>query len=335
MKRSRLGRMLQIVTALQSRRNNRIDDLVKMHKLSRRTIFRDLKELKHIGIPYRYDAKTCTYSIDPGFFLPPINLNRKEAMGLLLLAYNARNHIRIPFGNAILLAAMKLENNLPGKVRQFCNTLLQNISITAKPQVRLDLSDNTFSQLQEAISKKRLVNMHYYSPFEATNICTNLSPYHLMYNEYAWYVIGNSSFHKNFRSFKLNRIKELKILDKCFIEPDKFDVNEYLGRAWSMRREGRLYNVKLKFLPEVAHDVAEVQWHNTQKVTFEEDGSAIVEFRVDGLNEITWWILSYGDKVQVLAPRILRQRIIEIAQKVVKVNVQNYPSSHISPSAYY
>jgi hypothetical protein len=37
-----------------------------------------------------------------------------------------------------------------------------------------------------------------------------------------------------------------------------------------------LYNVKLTFLPEVAHDVAEVQWHSTQTVTFENGGSAIV-----------------------------------------------------------
>jgi len=82
--------------------------------------------------------------------------------------------------------------------------------------------------------------------------------------------------------------------------------------------EGRLYHVKLRFLPEVAYDVAEVQWHSTQTVTFDRDGSAIVEFRVDGLNEITWWILSYGDKVEVLAPRVLRQKVIEIALKVVK-----------------
>ncbi len=87
-----------------------------------------------------------------------------------------------------------------------------------------------------------------------------------------------------------------------------------------MAPEGRLYHVKLKFLPEVACSVSEVQWHSTQTVTFEDDGSAIVEFRVDGLNEITWWILSYGDQVQVLAPKILRQKIIEIAQNMVKQN---------------
>ena len=90
--------------------------------------------------------------------------------------------------------------------------------------------------------------------------------------------------------------------------------------AWSMMPEGRLYNVKLRFLPDVAYTVAQTQWHSTQKVTFENDGSAIIEFRVDGLNEIIWWILSYGDQVQVLAPGILRQRILEKAKNTIQKN---------------
>jgi proteasome accessory factor B len=72
----------------------------------------------------------------------------------------------------------------------------------------------------------------------------------------------------------------------------------------------------------VAENVAEVRWHNTQKVTRNGDGSVIVEFRVDGLGEITWWILGYGDQVQVLHPKRLRQKIIETAKNVAKLNRQ-------------
>ncbi len=110
--------------------------------------------------------------------------------------------------------------------------------------------------------------------------------------------------------------------DKRFFEDEEFDIGEYLGRALSMVPENKIYNVKLRFTAVVAFDVAAVQWHRTQKVTFEDDGSAILEFRVDGLNEIIWWILSYGDRVQVLAPKTLREKITEIAQRVVEVNKQ-------------
>lgn len=110
--------------------------------------------------------------------------------------------------------------------------------------------------------------------------------------------------------------------DRFFIEDKEFDIGEYLSRAWSIVPKNKIYNVKLRFTVKVAFDVAAVQWHRTQKVTFEDDGSAILEFRVDGLNEIIWWILGYGDRVQVLAPKILREKIIEIAQRVVETNKQ-------------
>jgi predicted DNA-binding transcriptional regulator YafY len=72
----------------------------------------------------------------------------------------------------------------------------------------------------------------------------------------------------------------------------------------------------LRFCPEIAAEVAEVQWHKTQTASFEDDGSAVLKFRVDGLNEITWWVLGYGNQVEVLVPKTLRQRIAQITSKI-------------------
>ena len=82
---------MQILTTLQAGKRIAISDLSKMFRTSRRTIFRDLKELQTIGVPYHFSAKTGSYTIDPGFFLPPANLNRQEALSLLILANKAGN----------------------------------------------------------------------------------------------------------------------------------------------------------------------------------------------------------------------------------------------------
>ncbi len=310
------------MTALQSGQNNRIGDLAEMHKVSRRTIFRDLKELRAIAVPYHYDDKTGTYTMEPEFFLPPINLNLQEAFSLLLLARKASNQVQLPFKTSLLLAALKVESNLLTHIKQYCNTVLRNISMKAGAQIRMDSLNEIFGQLMIAILRKRVVSIRYCLPHEQKSIIIHLDPYHLRYNENQWYVFGKSDLDQDVRAFKLKRVKELTTLDKCFIKDEKFDIGEYLGRAWSMIPEGRLYNIKLRFSPQAAHDVADVQWHSTQTVTFEDDGSAVIEFHVDGLNEITWWILSYGEQVQVLAPKILRQKITKIAQKMLRTNQQ-------------
>jgi proteasome accessory factor B len=326
MKSDRISRVIQILTTLQAGNSYAVSDLSKMFGTSRRTIFRDMKELHAIGVPYHYNAKSGGYTIGPDFFLPPVDLNLQEALSLLLLLHKIPNQIQLPFKKSALLAALKIENNLPVKIRQSCNIAMQTISAKAPAQAPTNLLDKTFSQLQTAIINKRKVNIHYQSLFEDNIIDVELCPYHLFYNDRAWYVLGYSSMHKSIRAFKLNRIKELIITEKCFLGGENFDLNEYLGRAWSMIPEGRIYNIKLRFLPKVADNVTEVQWHSTQKVTRNSDGSATMEFRVDGLGEISWWILGYGDQVQVLAPRVLRQRIVEIAQNTIKQNKQLLPT---------
>jgi proteasome accessory factor B len=320
MKTSRISRIVQILTTLQAGQNCTIDQLASNFQTSRRTIFRDLRELQVIGVPYRYDTRNGGYSIDPEFFLPPIDLNLQEALSLLLLVHKVSSQMELPFKNSTLLAALKIENNLPVKIRRYCNMSLKNISTRLNPQAPMYLLDKTFELLQQAIEKKRKVRIGYQSLFEDSNINSELSPYHLLYNQRAWYVLGFSSQHKSVRTFKLNRIKQLQMLDKCFINGEDFDLSDYIGRAWSLIPEGRIYNVKLRFLPRVANNVAEVQWHSTQKVIFNSDGSAIVEFRVDGIGEIFWWILGYGDQVQVLSPRSLRQKIVSAARNMVELN---------------
>jgi predicted DNA-binding transcriptional regulator YafY len=320
MKSSRISRVVQILTTLQAGKSYAVGDLSKMFGTSRRTVFRDLKELRAIGVPYHYDPKTGGYAIEPGFFLPPVDLNLQEALSLLLLVHKASKQLQLPFKNSALLAALKIENHLPFKIRKYCDTALRHIFVRPRAQAPMNSLDVTFAQLQKAITKKHKVNIRYNSLSEGEVVELDLNPYHLLYNDRAWYVLGYSSLNKSVRIFKLNRIRKLKITEQCFLGGESFDLSDYFGKAWSMVPEGRIYNVKLRFLPKVAKSVTEVQWHSTQEVTRNSDGSAIVEFRVDGLGEITWWILGYGDQVQVLAPKTLRKRVLERAKKMIKLN---------------
>lgn len=133
MKSTRISRVVNILTTLQAGAGYAVNDLAKMFGTSRRTIFRDLKELQTVGVPYRYNAKTGSYTVDPEFFLPPIDLNLQEALSLLLLVHKASRQIQLPFKNSALLAALKIENNLPAKIKQYCNTALQTVSMRINP----------------------------------------------------------------------------------------------------------------------------------------------------------------------------------------------------------
>jgi proteasome accessory factor B len=215
------------------------------------------------------------------------------------------------------MAAMKIESTLPPHIRDYCASALRKISVQPDPKCRQNSLDSIFARLQTAIEKCRIVELQYRTPPEQTVSTTYLKPYHLLYDKNDWHVIGQSSAHRRIRSFRLRRVVAIEEVGKRYTDHKPLDIQEYVGRAWSMAKEGRLYHVRLRFSPQVAHDVAEVRWHDTQTEAFEPDGALVLCFRVDGLNEITWWILSYGDQVEVLAPAILRDRVRRIAKGII------------------
>lgn len=320
MKQGRVSRIVNILTTLQSGEKYSPADLEKLLGVSRRTVFRDLKELQTIGVPYKFDSKGGYYQIDPKFFLPPIDLSLQEALSILILVHKMRNHLPLPYKNSALLAGLKIENNLPGDIRQYCQSSLAKITVASEQHSSVKLLDNLYNAIQRAIRKKIMLEISYSSLYEKSDITTTLHPYHLLYKKRAWYVIGYSKLHNSVQTFNLGRIQNIATLDKCFTGGDNFDVDDYIGRAWCLIPEGKLYDVKLLFSPLVARNAAEVQWHSTQRAQWNKDGSVTLNFRVDGLGEIGWWILGYGDQVQVLSPAVLRKKVIERAQNLVEIH---------------
>ncbi len=321
MKHSRVSRIVNILTTLQSGQKYTPSDLENLLGISKRTVFRDLKELQAIGVPCKYDKGGSCYQIDPKFFLPPIDFNLQEALSILMLVHKMRHNLPLPYKNSALLAGMKLENNLPADIRQYCHSSLAKITVAKEQHSSVKQLDQIYHTIQLAIRKKIMLQIDYASLFENGGINTVLHAYHLLYKNRAWYVIGFSKLHSAVRTFNLTRIEKINPLEKCFTDGTNFDVNEYIGRAWCLIPEGRLYDVKLLFSPMVAKNVAEVQWHQTQQAQWHENGSVTINFRVDGINEISWWVQSYGDQVQVISPAALRNKVVERAKKMIENHI--------------
>ncbi len=319
MKISRLERILRLLTVLQSGRNYKPAELATELSVSRRTIFRDLDMLYKAGIPCYYNDEKGGYAIDDGVFLPPLNLKLSEALSLLLVARLAGSSEGLPLQRQAGQAAFKIESVLPTHIRQHCGLVLNAVSARFAPQAQHHGLDDVMALLQRAIQQRRKVSLVYGSLWENKHIETNLSPYHLHFAQRAWYIIGHSALHDAVRTFKLSRITDINLLQQTYLLDKPFSLDEYLGDAWLLIPEGKLYDVHLRFAPHVAKNVAEVVWHHSQKLTWHRDGSLTFDVKVDGLREISWWILGYGDQVEVLQPQPLRQMIADTIQNMAAI----------------
>jgi len=314
---SRVYRLLRLITMLQSGRGYTVDELAKELEVSRRTVFRDLNMLELAHIPYYFDRRRRSYRINQHFFLSPVNLTLAEALALLVSAKRTRGSSMLPLAASSTRAAMKLESVLPHGVRDYLGTVMDQVAIVPAPSARQRGLDAVFDRLVSAVAGRKVCRIVYISFYERKQITLKVEPLRLLFVSRAWYLIGYSRMHRQRRTFKIGRIRKLTVLDETF-DPSVHETSQReFGDAWSMIPEGKTHDVHLRFLPKVAGNVAEVNWHHSQQVDWRADGSIDFRARVDGLGEILWWILGYGDQVKVIAPRVLARQVAGMARRVV------------------
>ncbi len=322
---SRIYRLLRLITILQSRRSCNVGQLADELEVSRRTVFRDLNMLEMAHIPYHFDDESGGYRISERFFLPPVNLTLTETLAMLVLAGRLRGADRVPLLAEAGRAALKLENALPGPIVQSVGSVIDKLSIAPGAMAGHEGLDAVFDDLRRAIVERRVCRLVYISFQERKQIVSNVHPLRLRFQGRAWYLIAYSVKHREVRTFKLGRIRKLTVTPRQFTDDHPVDAEEPFGQAWSMIPEGRLYDVHLHFAPKVAGNVAEVRWHDSQRVRWNDDGSIEFHVRVDGLGEITWWVLGYGDQVEVVAPKPLRRRVGEMAAAAARRHGRGAP----------
>jgi CRISPR-associated endonuclease/helicase Cas3 len=135
------------------------------------------------------------------------------------------------------------------------------------------------------------------------------------------HVIGLREPVNKPRTFKIERIHTVELLDETYEIPADFDPREELRNAWGIwYTEGEPVKVVLKFSPNVAKRVQETLWHHTQEFDPPEpDGSVIWRTWVDEWQEMLPWIRGWGAEVEVLEPHKLRIELMREAKRLANV----------------
>ncbi len=130
--------------------------------------------------------------------------------------------------------------------------------------------------------------------------------------------MGHHGKHNEVRNLRLSRFTHLEPTGDVYTIPKTFTLDQHLGNAWRMMRGNKTYAVELHFDAEFADTIADTHWHATQEVTWNSDESITFECKVDGLEEIVWWILSMGPHCTVKKPVELIEQVRALALAMVK-----------------
>ncbi|MFK7776509.1 MAG: WYL domain-containing protein [Gimesia sp.] len=309
----RINRLLKLIALLQSGRVYNSAQLAKECDVSRRTVFRDLSTLQESGIYVLYDDEKQGYTLPWRTITPFKDLTSEEVLSLLVLCQDLdKTIIGLPLHQLARSASTKILSSLPDPLRENVINAAQSLSI-AFPAVNPTIRNKIhYKNLFKAAIEKKNVRIQIACSKGQKTVSTMLSPYHILYSNRQWFVVGRSSIDRGIKAFSLSKIQNSEILDESFKKPSRFNPFRYLSLSWDPFHHSRKpIPVKIRFESSVADSVSLSCWDPSQELKKLKGGA--IEFRaeVDSLEHIADWVLGFGDQAEVLSPRSFRKLVKE------------------------
>ncbi len=302
----KIDRLIGILSVLLQEEKTTAPELAERFEVSRRTINRDIEDLCKAGIPIQTTQGTGGgISIMSGYRMDRTILTSKDMQ--------------------MILAGLRSLDSVSGS--GYYGQLMEKIQagsselISGRDSILIDLSSwygetlaPKIETMQDAIGERHLVKFRYYAPSGESNRI--IEPYYLIFRWSSWYLWGWCLKKKDFRLFKLNRMDKVQKLEKSFecrevSVPDLSNEKLFPG------------GIKVKALFEPDQKWRLVEEFGPSCFTERDDGRLLFAADYTDMDNLINWLLTFGDKAEVLEPKEARERLTRLVQKMTKIYKEN------------
>ena len=306
-------RLITLLMLLQRQPNQKASDLARKLNVSVRSLHRYIGMLDEMGIPvYSERGPYGGFSLVRGYKMPPLVFTPEEAVAIYLGTGLVREMWGKLYQQAAQGALAKLDNVLPEEQQHEIAWARRTLVTTGMHRASLDPLMPLLEKLRRAIHEQRRVSMLHRKQGDRVGQPRQVDPYALVHRAGWWYVVGHCRLRDAIRSFRLDRIVELTLLDQTFQIPADFDIREHLTTAFES--ESRVL-MRLRFAPSAAH-VAQDLKGTWETLEAQADGSVIVTFAMPDVEWAASMALGFGPIVTVLEPAELRDTVRDWANAI-------------------
>lgn len=159
----------------------------------------------------------------------------------------------------------------------------------------------------DALRENRRVRFNYH-PYTRSRATTGivLEPYFIKIFKQRWYVTGRVVAENRLKTYALDRVSDLNLLNETFTPDPTFDADEYFRYSFgivSAASEPR--DIELRVDPLQAKYFRALPLHPSQQEYVHDDFS-VFRYRMKITPDLVAELLGYGSKIEVTAPPELR-----------------------------
>jgi predicted DNA-binding transcriptional regulator YafY len=206
----RAERLFELVQLIRGRRLSTAAFLAERLEISERTVYRDVADLMAQGVPIAGEAGVG-YRMNTGFDLPPLMFTKDEAQALVASVRLAQSRLDVGLGRHAEGALSKILAVLPPAAR----AAAESLAIYAPPYGPDTATRQRLEQLRVAAEARHTVRLVYVD-LKHQRSERSVRPLGCFYWSSVWTLAGWCEVRDGFRSFRVDRIAELQVLERRF-----------------------------------------------------------------------------------------------------------------------
>jgi len=214
----KIDRLIAIVMILLERDKISARELAEMFEVSLRTIYRDLDSINLAGIPILATSGPGggveilkTYKVEKRLF------STADITALLMGLGNVQSNM--PSGKVVGTLA-KVKGMIPPEEQKEFDFRANQIKIDMTPWLFAGGLTDTIEIVKMALDKMRIIRFDY-SDIRNIKSSREIEPYRLLLKGEDWYVQGYCLNRDDYRTFKLVRMKNIRVAEQTFEIRDK------------------------------------------------------------------------------------------------------------------
>jgi predicted DNA-binding transcriptional regulator YafY len=318
---SDLERLHRIKYMIQARKCVPIQDFLEELEISKATFKRDLEYLRdRMNASIIFDRSEGGYKFDKPnagekVELPGLWFSEKEATALVLMQHLLDNLDQGGLISAHIDPLVEIIDGILGRSEVSAKELRKRIKVFGMSARKNSLEN--FEEVGNALLKRQRIQLEYYSKGKDEITSREVSPQRLIFYRDNWYLDAYCHLRKGLRSFALDGVKKAELLNKKTEEVSDKELQENFAESYGIFSGKATQRAKLRFTPERARWVAGETWHGQQVASYDKDGHYILEFDYNQDPELVMEILKHGSSVEVLAPPVLKKRVLDELKKTM------------------
>ncbi len=308
------GRVLTVLELLQSRPGLTGPELAQRLETDVRTVRRYITKLQDVGIPVEArPGRFGGYTLRPGYKLPPLIFSEPEAAAIVL-GLLARSWLEVEQSQSAVEGALsKITRVLPQAARDKIGAMSSVMYFSpAQGESRPDAS--LIMMLIDAAQSLRCVSLTYRSGEEAVTRRV-VEPYGVVGRLGKWYLVGWCRLRKDYRTFRLDRIRKAAPSDERFTRNKDFDFRAYA--VANLEHAAVNWRIRVLFSAPKTRVRGRI---NTSLGTLTESSEGVVyEWPVDDLEYGASYLMTSGLPFKVLDPPELRESLRKLAREALSI----------------